>query len=107
MHPLEKLTWQRVGRAAPGAPGGRSTRPGFLGSNSHGYREIFTSSRWATVAGRAATLRKPSHPRDKDRPVTYLDLGSGRPPRGWDWGGGRRLRAALHPPGMPAEDEDN
>lgn len=71
--PLEKLSWRRVGR---GAPTGvlQAARPArVLSTNSHGYREIFIPRRWApaaTAAGRAATTREPSHPRDKDSSVT-------------------------------------
>lgn len=71
------------------ATGSLRPRP-VSSSNSHGYREIFISSRWApaaTGAEHAATIRKPSHQRDKDRPITRLDLALQRRPRGVGSGG--------------------
>lgn len=117
IHPLEKLSWRRVGRGAPGASGRLSTPAGFLGSHSLGYREIFISRRWAPAAPEAehaATIRKPSHPRDKDRSVTHRDPAwQGRPQATWPSAEkpprppparGRGL--CCRPRGMRAEDGD-
>jgi hypothetical protein len=111
--------WQ-VGRGARGASVRLPTRP-LLSSNSHGYREIFIPSRWAPVATEAehtVTTRKPSHPRDKDRSIAYLDAGlTAAIPRDVDFCCGLRksrrnspARAAGDlgpPPGMLAEDPDH
>lgn len=95
----------KVKLAASGKTGTRGIRqaprpPGVLSSNSHGYREIFISSRWApaaTGAKHAATIRKPRHPRDKDRSMTYLDLAfTGAAPGGVDSGGESRRAAPIH-----------
>lgn len=117
IHPLEKLSWRRVGRGAPGASGRLSTPAGFLGSHSLGYREIFISRRWAPAAPEAehaATIRKPSHPRDKDRSVTHRDPAwQGQPQATWPSAEkpprppparGRGL--CCRPRGMRAEDGD-
>lgn len=51
--------------------------------STHGYREIFIPSQWAPVA----TVRKSSHPRDKDSSMTYPDIGaSAAAAVAWDMG---------------------
>lgn len=49
--------WSEAGGGvrAPGHPAGSAPPPGFLGADSHGYREIFISIRWAPEATEADT----------------------------------------------------
>lgn len=88
-----------------GHPAGSAPPPGFLGADSHGYREIFISIRWAPGyrGGHAATDGKPSQPGDKDRPATHrerLQRLPGCAPAG------KARRGAPETPGTPAGGRD-
>lgn len=84
----------KVKLVASGRRGQRGHRAGVLSSNSLGSRGIFISRRWAPGAPgaqHAATARKPSHPRDKDRCMTDPAV----------WPGGERPARWPARPGDP------